>query len=312
MRLASIALASLFVCTCLAGTKPEVAGGSPVENLQPKKLTPRPVPPKNIDWLRIQNAYAFLKKHNQTIQTTLVTTSLVSTYACKDIEPVLMYTEELAKNYDDRMAKTGQWVGEIQQPPATEAEFRKKNYARAFDLGQFHLDLSKSIPAKDLGWDPKERVAMNQQAYAFVLYSFAWQPIETMEAIHEIDATKDAKDIDDWFYLWHVLGYAMGLEEWVLPRNATQAKNLAQDLRRVQYFPEGKTPKDVDLLMKNEMKYLYAQFIPAPKPEEKAKAGVRQILAQFISFSPGLGEALGLGKNPAKRLEELSADSPNN
>ena len=308
-------LTALTACCPLAWcqTKPAVSTSQAIVPVlvedRAKRLMPLSVPPA-VDWDRIKNAFAFQDAHSKSISNTLITTSLVSTYACRDIEPVLVYTGKLINDYNKRMQKTGEWINQMLAEPKSKNEFLKKNYKSAVDLGLMHLDVSQTVPVKDLKWDGKVRVPINEQAYAFVLYSFAWQPIEVMEATHEIDPVKDQKGISDWLYLWNVLGYGMGEDQRLLPQSVDQTTTLVQILRNSQYFHQSETPKEVQTLLWNEMTFLYAQAGNGLPIDDPTKLSIRQMLEQQITFSPGLSVALGLGPNAAIGLEQMASDGP--
>ena len=270
-------------------------------------LTLRKTPPANVDWTRIQSGFEFMKQHGQSISFTNGAAALVSTYACKDIEPVLIRTGEVVDDYDTRMDKTGEWINQMLTSVTSKTIFLQKNYERAFDLGEFHLRVASHITPKDLGWNPRERTVLNQQAVAFVLYALAWQPIETMEATHEVDPDKDAQGIDNYLYLWRTFGYAMGLEQPLLPTDAHAAVAMVSKLRTLQYPAPGQaTPKEMPILLRNEMTYLYKVVLNGKPADDASKHQVRQMLAQSIATSLGLSQALGLGDDPAAGLEALA------
>ena len=303
------ALLACFLTVALAlGTSAFAAGpdASMLRASRAKHITPRIHPPKNVDWARIQNACTFANAHAQTISATLGTTSLVSTFACRDIAPVLVYTGRLTDDYGKRIQETGAWIDEIRKTPHSKAEFVSRNYKRAYELGVLHHDLSEAIKPNKLGWNANERVAMNQQAVAFVLYCFAWEPIENMEALHEIDAVKDAKGISDYLYFWNVVGYAMGVNEKLLPKDAKQSLALMTDLRNLQYYKPGEKPTPVDTIIKNWMDSLYPVLLQGKTINDQTKARARAILAQQIAVSPGLSQALGFGNKTLDALNKIA------
>lgn len=307
-RVASAAMLAVVFLPVLAAPPHQDKASQLLVSARTKSITPKATPPANVDWNRVQDAFQFMGKHGQTIQTTNIAVSLVSTFACKDVEPVLIWTQEVVDNYDNRMDKTGQWISEMLHTPKDKQEFLKKNYSKAYDLGVFHRRVASRITPKDLGWNSHQRTVLNQQAVAFVLYALAWQPIETMEATHEIDAAKDAKAVDDWLYLWRIYGHAMGLEDALLPTNAKASRALVMRLRTAQYPSVGEHPmKDVPLLLRNEMAYMYKVLLQGQPATDDAKHKIRMVLAQSIDTSPGLSQALGLGKDPAPALEKIAA-----
>lgn len=292
---------ALFVACLVPWASAQVAvvdKGRVLTEARKRPLAPRETQLVWMDWARVKSGISFYRQNKPLIDQILATASLVSTYAAKDVLPPLEKTKRLETDYNRRLAETGAWMEEILTPVPTLSDFRAKNLRRAYDLGQMHFGLSKTITAESLGWSPKERVTFNQQAYAFVLYTFAWQPIETMLAMGKLDEYQDYDRISDWLHLWCAIGYAMGVEESLLPRSYSDAKAYAALLRRAQYAKPGEpVPAGINVLLKGELKML------APQPGRMDAA--IQALTQMIHTSPGLTEALGLGKDTAGRLREL-------
>ncbi len=303
----SVALACLIAASALAQPSPDLVRRSAVKAARVKSLTPRATFPVDTDWPRVERGYAFAKAHTFQISITNLCASLVSTYACKDIEPVLVHTKELIDHYTDRVNLTGKWVLELEHTPEDKDGFIAKNYKRAYDLGEFHRQIGASVTPKDLGWNPAERVVLNQQAFAFVFYSFAWQPIESMLADHQIDEVKDAQAIEDYIYSWSVLGRGMGLDEVLLPHSAAEAKKIITLIRAEQYPGTGEAmSKDVDTLLKNEMAYIRRTLFNGAPETDAMKKRIVGLLGHSISTSPGLSEALGLGSDPVAGLTKLA------
>ena len=299
--------ASLVVATIgHAQVKPDVqALNKTVVELRAQRLMPLSTPPP-IDWQRIKNGLAFGQTHKQTIERTFMTASMVTLFAGQDTEPVIIDTGKLLSDYNKRTRETIDWLNQLIAPPKDKAEFLHKNYKRAVDLGLMHLDLSQAI-AKDFKWNPKVRVPVNQQAFAFMVYAFAWQPVEAMLAKQEVDPAKDEKSIDDWCYLWHTLGYGMGEDARLLPQDMKDTVVLVRLLRAHQYpGPGQEIPYQVRSLLYNEMGYLNFLAGHGQPIDDPTKLSLRKMLAEQISYSPGLAKALGLGDNIAKALEDIA------
>ena len=273
-----------------------------------------------MDYDRARTGCEFLARHRTTVLRILVSSSLASTFAAKDVTPVLMQTARLPKAFTGRMMETGMWMNAIYAVPESREAFLSRNYARAVALGELHRSVAEAVRGP-LGWDPKVRVPMSGQAYAFVLYSFAWWPIEAMLARGEIDPVADARGIADWFHLWSVVGYGMGVPEPLLPRDLATAKATVTFLRRAQYPAPGEArPAGIPTLLGGDVRMLAALYpgarppakdeahVPAapPSPESRTIAAAKA-LAELVALSPGLNEALGLGPDPVARLVEDAA-----
>jgi hypothetical protein len=213
------------------------------------------------------------------------------------------------------MRETGDWMDTIFAHPESREGFIQNNYAQSFALGRMHAMVAQST-ADSLRWNPKERVPLNQQSYAFVLYSFAWWPIEALIAKKAIDPVADRKDLDAWFHCWSVIGYGMGVSEDLLPRDYARAEAMIPLLRKAQYAAPGeKLPDGIPVLLGGHVRMLTertaARFAPKPVEGQPARPKTNATLlypavakgfADVLRVSPGLLEALGLTEDPAAQL----------
>jgi hypothetical protein len=294
---------------------------SVVAQARTKPHHPRKSPPKWMDYAQVEAGYGFLAKHRGAIMRVLGTSSLAATFAAKDVTPVLMDTGRLPKDFSPRMRETGEWMDTIFARPDGKEGFVANNYARAVALGRMHAMVAEST-GPNLKWDPKERVPLNQQSYAFVLYSFVWWPVEAQIARGVVDPVEDRKELDAWFHLWSVIGYGMGVSEDLLPRDYTRAAALVPLLRQAQYAAPGeKLPEGIPILLGGHVRMLTertaAQFAPKSEGGAKPKANatlmypmVAKGFADTLRLSPGLLEALGLGKDATKQLTRYAAAPP--
>lgn len=240
---------------------------------------------------------AFLKQNEQFFERILGTTSLLSTYASQDVLPVLLKTGRLTNEYGPRLQQTGKTLGPIMAKADSYDQFLSRNYRSAIALGQMHEGMRRGITPESLGWNPAERVPMNQLAYAIVLYSFAWQPIESAMLAGQVKPDQQQNEIDDYLHLWSVLGYAMGVKEELLPRTLAGTKTTVAMLRKQQYYSaENPAPEGLKVLLRNQVTMM---------TRDGNRKQAAAILAKLLQLSPGLTAALGLGADPAAALEGL-------
>jgi hypothetical protein len=271
-------------------------------------LTP---PEKMPEWAepeRVLRGLKFHEQHRGMIEQILGSTSLLSTYVMRDVLPVLMATGRLATDYGKRLEETARWMGPILAPAADYKTFEERNARRALALARLHLGVRQQVNEK-LGWAADVRTPVNQEAYAFVLYTFAWQPLEAMQAMRRGEL--DRAGAEDYLHLWSVLGYVMGVPEELLPRDWARAEKLVKQMRERQYLRAGDTgQQEAQLLVKNHLAVMEASPQLASLPEGERRKRAAQGLARMLSLSPGLTAALGLGADPAGTLAELAAGEP--
>ena len=286
-----------------------------VQQSRVEPITPRSAPPAWLDYEKVRRGYSFLKKHQSFVQQILATSSLSSTFAAKDIAPVLMQTGRLPKDFANRMRETDDLLRPILQPSEDKEKFISTNLGAAYQLGRLHVNVADRVKGL-LRWNAKERIPINQQSYALVLYSFAWWPIEALAATRQVDLSATSPELEGWFHLWSAVGYAMGVSEPLLPTSYEKARALIPLLRRAQYTPGGPDlPKGVSVLLGGQVKWLAEVASKQPGSENKPLDDLLKetagSLAQVIRLSPGLSEALGLGADPAGALLKYAkAESP--
>jgi len=302
VRAAAILLLAGFLSVVWAQDKPADAKPGPVQQLRTVRLMPLATPP-SFDWQRIQNAYAFAAAHRKSIDESWKSSGLCSLFASKDIFPVLLSDAKYFNDYNTYAQRTIDGLDSLIATPKDKTQFVAKNYKAAVSVGLMHLDLSQAFKLK---WNPQNRVPGSQQSFAYETYAFLWQPIQKMLATQELDSTKDARAIEDWLYLWHTLGYGMGLDQRLLPKDAKQTSELYRVLCVNQWFGPGEEmPRQIRALMRNEMGYLYSLADNGNPIDDPTKLDIRKQLAKEIGYTPGLSKALGLSDDPFQGLQQL-------
>ncbi|MBB6053448.1 oxygenase MpaB family protein [Armatimonas rosea] len=274
-----------------------------------RPITPRKTPPSWLDFEQLQRAGDFQKRHSAFIQQVLGTSSLAATFAARDIAPILMQTERLPKDFTARMQETVALMNRVMARFTSRDEFLKNNYREAVSLGELHRQVGESVRGA-VRWDPRERLPMNQQAFAFVLYTFAWWPVEALITRKLVDPAKDEKDLDAWLHYWSVLGYGMGLDRELLPLSYAVAREQVVALRQAQYLPSSTPrPEGIPTLLGGHVRFLATMLATKPGGPVPEKATVdklipfaAQALLGMIALSPGLSEALGLEKDALAQL----------
>ena len=262
----------------------------------------RSEPPAWMNYDQLLHGYGFLTKHRETIRQVFGTTTFAATYASKDLVPVIEVTHRKDKDFSGRFEATKEWLLKIFARPTSRDEFIQNNYQQAIALGAYHRGIVERVKG-DLNWDPKVRVPVNQQSYAFVLYNIAWWPVEAMIAKHQVDPKRDIKELDGWFHLWSVVGYGMGVDEPLLPQSYERAKAMVPLISRAQYFGyDVNTPQTVANMLGLHVRSLATTMAPKGSDPAAIYPMVCRVFADLMSLSPGMSKALGLGADPAADL----------
>lgn len=294
--MSALVLASLL----LLGGQNQADLQSAVRKARTVAITPRPEPPAWMDDAKVQAGYTLVAKHGKTVLQILRTSSLAGTFGGKDIAPVVMQTGRLPHEFTQRMRETEREMFALYIKPKDRDAFLKRGYAKAVALGQMHVAVGQAVQSS-LNWNPRVRVPMNGQAYALVLYSFAWWPVEAMIARKEIDPVTDRPELDAWFHLWSVYGYAMGTPEALLPKDYETASKMIVLLKKAQY------PAPGEPLVKGLPELLGGNVRMAAADSKTSLQQAAKDYADLLALSPGVVESLGLGTDPTKRLAEYAA-----
>ncbi len=273
-----------------------------VQRARTHKILHRTAPPSWLDFAKIKGAFTFLEKKKAPLQRLMQSTSIAATYAPKDVMPVVMVTHKSSTDFSGRMEGTMKWMREIFAPTDSEEQFRETNMDRALELGRYHRAVALQVE-DELKWDPKVKAVVNQQAYAFVLYSLAYWPIEAMVARKQLDPVADRASIDDWLHLWSVIGYTMGVEDDLLPRDLDRAQRLVKLLRDAQYPSGSERPSDkLPGILGEHVLMLARRAAPSGTDPLSILPTVAKMFGETILLSPGMAEAMGLGTDPSGAL----------
>ena len=288
-----------------------------IERARTRPLTPKKAPPPWLDAEQLRLAESFQARHSSFIQQVLGTSSLAATFAAQDITPILMQTRRLPSDFTPRMQETRVLMNRIMARFSSREAFLKNSYTEAVALGALHQQVAEATRGA-LKWNPKERLPMNQQSFAFVLYTFAWWPIEALVARKMVDPVKEVKELDAWFHYWSVLGHGMGVDRELLPQSFALAKEQVAALRQAQYVPAGAPrPEGIPTLLGGQVRFIATQLSAKPgsaSPDasvlEKLYPFCAQVLFSMIQLSPELPEALGLEKNAMAELIRFTKSRP--
>ncbi|WP_309718623.1 oxygenase MpaB family protein [Armatimonas sp.] len=280
-----------------------------IEQARTRLITPRKTPPSWLDFEQLLLAGSFQAKRQAFIQQVEGASSLAATFAARDIAPILMQTGRLPKDFTPRMQETAELMNRVMGRFTSREDFLKRNYAEAIALGELHQQVGE-MAGRTLKWNPRERLPMNAQSFAFVLYTFAWWPIEALIARKLVEPGKDSKELDAWFHYWSVLGHGMGLDRELLPLSYALAKERVDLLRQAQYTRAGEPrPEGIPLLLGGQVRFIATMLVtklggapPEKSASEKLYAFGAQALFGMIVLSPGLKEALGLEKDATTQL----------
>lgn len=294
--LLKVTLAFLVIEGPVCGQSLEFVRAARVRELAPKQT----LPPWT-DWKKLADGMAFNLKHRGRIGFIFGTTCLFETLGTVDAAPMFAATGVIEKDVQ-RGQRTAREFGAMLAAQESITAFEAANFKKARELGTMHLAMSQAGFAKGMKWDENKRRPFNQQAYAMVLHTFSYRPLEILIQQGQVDLVTEREGIEGWMHLWSVLAHGMGLEAQELaPWDFETAKKRDKLLRAEQLLPsDGLLAQPI---LRAELARSKARLLKA-KPqtiEEEARSVVAEALLRQVRLSQGLDGALGLTGEDAKQ-----------
>lgn len=176
-------------------------------------------------------------KHGGSIAFLLMFKSLPECYACAKGVEVLYRTGRLNEHHGSlnvfsrRIAETAQFVVNALSPNGMAP--RGKGVVTAQKIRLIHASIRYYL--KQSGWDAaKYDEPINQEDMTGTLMSFSALVLEGMDMLG-IELTQREKEA--YIHCWRVMGYLMGIDEDLLPRNAADALVLGHAILNHQIGP---------------------------------------------------------------------------
>lgn len=171
----------------------------------------------------------FFARHAQPVMNLLALLSLPYCYAAADGARVLSFSERMKNDVQKRLYDTAGFVWEMMAPDA----FSPKGY------GLFHLLKVRLMHAavryyikQSASWKAEYGLPVNQEDMAGTNLSFS---LIAIRGLRKFGHTLSYPDQQAFMHLWNVVGYGLGLDDFLLPKTGKQAIELEQAIRERQF-----------------------------------------------------------------------------
>lgn len=223
--------------------------------------------PDDTDLARLERAQRFFVEYGLVITLILSTASFVEAYAAYPGVKVLTFSYRLGHNAYRRVAETAQFLllvmspgalGEAGQGIPAIQKVRLMHSAIRYLIGQSGR------------WDTaQDGVPICQEDMLGTIASVSWLVLDNMQ---KMDILLTPQEMEDYIYLWRVVGQMLGCRPDMLPANMDEAYDLTHAIRRRHHRASAEGQAMTRALME-----LHADLIPGT-----AFDGVMPAVTRFL------------------------------
>lgn len=176
----------------------------------------------------MQAGAAFFARHAQTIMTLLGLLSLPYCYTAANGAMVLYLSELIKKQTTKRLHDTAVFVWEVMAP---DAFGEGKAYEEILKVRMMHAAV-RYYTLQSGKWDDAWGLPINQEDMAGTNLSFS---LIVIRGLRMMGISVSEADQAAYLHTWAVIGYLMGLEEEMIPRDAKAAQYLDSAIKDRQF-----------------------------------------------------------------------------
>ncbi|WP_051203488.1 oxygenase MpaB family protein [Hugenholtzia roseola] len=191
---------------------------------------------------RVQAGAAFFAKYALEIMPLLGAASLPYCYAAADGARVLLFSERLQKDAQQRLLETGRFVFEVMQKGAFQNP-DSQGFMMVQKVRLLHAlirhGIGKAAEKNPQLWQPAWGMPINQEDLAGTNLAFSYLIVR---GLRKMGYHIEPQQADDYLYLWAVVSHLLGIEAELLVPNMAKARLLAQAIERRQFrsSPQGR------------------------------------------------------------------------
>jgi hypothetical protein len=241
-----------------------------------------PLLPKWFDADRLKKGQKFFHRHALDIMTLLGAMSLPYCYAATPGNKAIYLTGKMRKSPGMRLLDTAHFIIEVLKEGSFDPEG-----SGSFEVQRTRLvhALVRNMISRGTDWDPAWGIPINQEDMAGTNLAFSYVILIGMDQ-SGFDLRDEEKE--DFLYAWRFIGYQLRIDEWLLPGNLGEARELEQAIRSRHFrkSPEGS-------LLTSELIDHYRRSFPAV-----AAYFVDSQIRHFVG--PEISELLGLQPQTTK------------
>ena len=204
---------------------------------------------KIIDKSILNSGQTLFARHATDILFALFHAALPECYAAAKGSKILVYNKNMLKNPRKRLFETSTFVKNVMD----KNNFYKNNAGlfACLELRFIHSLIRKSIKKEDLG-----EIPINQEDMLGTIIAFSEVCLNGLE---KLGMNFDKKEADAFIKSWSYMGYMIGINEDILPKNRLDSQNLRTFIsdRNHKYSEDGIT-------LMNELRKFQKRSLPIP------------------------------------------------
>lgn len=216
--------------------------------------------PEWADPERLARGEVIFERWGVGISIALFCASLPSAYACAKGVTVLAQTARLETDTRRRVMETGQFLIDVMGPggmrPGGKGIMAIQR-VRLMHAAIRHLILVHGWDESDLGYP------INQEDLAGTLLSFSYTVVEPLP---RLGLTLDDSEMEDYLYVWRVVGEMLGIDARMVPTSVAESTELVTLIRKRQYAQStdgiAMTKALVGLLQKMTPTHIFDSVVP--------------------------------------------------
>jgi hypothetical protein len=227
----------------------------------------------------LQNGSAFFVKHAELIMQLLGLLSLPYCYAAADGAMVLYLSQRLKSDAHKRLLDTSDFIWNVMAPNAFEA--KGNGLASSLKIRFTHA-FARYYTLKNGRWNDALGVPVNQEDMAGTNLAFS---LIVIRGLRKLGRSVTYQDQHAFLHLWAVIGYLLGLDDDLIPRDGKAANQLEGAIRARQFRSSAQGQE----LVKSLLLY-FKEVMPANVSERETIRLMRYLLGEEIAALLGLPE----------------------
>lgn len=185
--------------------------------------------PRWVDRARILRAQRFAEERSVPIAAALFCASLPMAFTGAKGASVLQATGRLGGDVDRRVNETGRFVFDVLMPGGFESGRAVRSIQKVRLL---HASVRyRVLSARRAARAPGDEVPINQEDLLGTLFCFS---VVVLDGLARMGVQVTPEEADDFFHLWRVTGFVIGIREEWLPTDIAEARRVGDAIRARQ------------------------------------------------------------------------------
>lgn len=239
-------------------------------------------PPSWVDWTRVDRARRLFERAGMLGGFVLSLRSLMAGYLAPAGNKPLAFSGRLREQAPRRVAETARFVAAVAAPEGLRAG--EEGWRITVQVRLMHAQVRRLLGASGR-WDRAswaEPINQHDMLATVLLFSEVY-----VEGLRLLGFVVSEQEAEDWLHLWCVVGWLMGTEQALLPRDYAQAQRQRELIQGTQGEPD------------EDSRALAAALLG--RPTGHASAWAQRLDPLRLGLARGMSRRL-IGEDPADQL----------